>query len=151
MKISVLDFPNPGRSFRMLGSHPPGTRKPESRFNMGKVVSCDECRKAYRTLETLADLRDNDSICLVCNHLIEVEDWDRVLASYEDDDYDDVPEELDEDDFGDDYDDDLGDALDDVDADEMDGDPALAVGVDGDDLDELDDDDADEPDDEDST
>jgi acetyl-CoA carboxylase beta subunit len=82
---------------------------------MGKVISCEECRKAYRSLEALEDLRDNDSVCLVCNHPIEVDDWDRVLASYEDDDYDDVDEEdeEDEDDFGDD---DFGDE--DLEADE---------------------------------
>ena len=63
---------------------------------MGKVVSCEECRKAYRNLEALEDLRDNDGICLVCNAPIEVEDWDRVLASYEDDDFDDDADEIDD-------------------------------------------------------
>ncbi len=83
---------------------------------MGKVVNCEECRKAYRNPESLEDLRDNDGICLVCNSPIEVEDWDRVLASYEDED-DDEAHEVDEDDFGDDAeeepDDDLDDDLDD--------------------------------------
>ena len=80
---------------------------------MGKVVSCSKCRKAYRNLEDLGDLRDNDGICLVCNSSIEVEDWDRVLASYEDEDYDDVAEDIDEDDFDDDDfdDDDFGEDL----------------------------------------
>ena len=87
---------------------------------MGKVVRCEECGKAYRNLETLEDLRDNDGICLVCNAPIEVEDWDRVLASYEDEDFDDDhDDEEDEDDFGDDLDDDLDD--DDMDDDFGDG------------------------------
>ena len=66
---------------------------------MGKVVHCEECHKIYRDVEALEDLRDNDGICLVCNNPIEVEDWDRVLASYAEDDFDDVPEDVDEDDF----------------------------------------------------
>jgi hypothetical protein len=52
---------------------------------MGKIVRCRECGKVYRELDELEDLRDNDSVCLVCNNTIEVADWDRVLASYEDD------------------------------------------------------------------
>jgi hypothetical protein len=55
---------------------------------MGKIVRCRECGKVYRELDELEDLRDNDSVCLVCNNTIEVPDWDRVLASYEDDDGD---------------------------------------------------------------
>ena len=51
---------------------------------MGKIVRCRECGKVYRELDELEDLRDNDSVCLVCNNTIEVADWDRVLASYED-------------------------------------------------------------------
>ena len=86
---------------------------------MGKVVSCTECRKAYRNLVDLEDLRENDGICLVCNSPIEVEDWDRVLASYADDDFDDMAEDVDEDDFaeddfGDDLEDDLGDDFDEL-------------------------------------
>jgi hypothetical protein len=53
---------------------------------MGKIVRCRECGKVYRELDELEDLRDNDSVCLVCNNTIEVADWDRVLASYEDED-----------------------------------------------------------------
>ena len=67
---------------------------------MGKVIRCPECSELYRTLERLEDLRDNDSVCLVCNSPIEVADWDRVLASYEDEDLDDV-DDLDEVDFDD--------------------------------------------------
>lgn len=84
---------------------------------MGKTVHCRECGKVYRELDELEDLRDNDSVCLVCNNTIEVADWDRILASYEDDegdvedlddDWDDeeeddedveVEEDLDDDDF----------------------------------------------------
>lgn len=55
---------------------------------MGKIVRCRECGKVYRDLDELEDLRDNDSVCLVCNSTIEVPDWDRILASYEDDDGD---------------------------------------------------------------
>lgn len=69
---------------------------------MGKVVSCEECHKVYRSLDALEDLRENDGMCLVCNSPIEVKDWDRVLASHGEDDYDDVPDDIDEDDFGDD-------------------------------------------------
>jgi hypothetical protein len=120
---------------------------------MGKVVSCEECRKAYRNIEALEDLRDNDGICLVCNNPIEVEDWDRVLASYEDDDYDDAHEEEDEDDFGDDLDEEDLDDDDDMDDDfgEFDG-KSLGTGAtsldDNDDDDELLDEDEDEDEDE---
>lgn len=55
---------------------------------MGKIVRCRECGKVYRELDELEDLRDNDSVCLVCNNTIEVADWDRILASYEDEDGD---------------------------------------------------------------
>ena len=105
---------------------------------MGKVVSCEECRKAYRSLEALEDLRDNDGICLVCNNPIEVGDWDRVLASYEDEDYDDDHEDEDEDDFGDDLDDDEeeDDFADDFG--ELDGDDLDAVEIDDDDDDDED-------------
>lgn len=119
---------------------------------MGKVVSCEECRKAYRNLEALEDLRDNDSICLVCNNPIEVEDWDRVLASYEDDDYDDQgDEEEDEDDFGDDLDgEELGNEAED-DFGELEGEALDTVELeeDNDDLSDDEDDLSDEDDDED--
>ena len=105
---------------------------------MGKVVSCEECRKAYRNPESLEDLRDNDGICLVCNSPIKVEDWDRVLASYEGED-DDEADEVDEDDFGDDAEEEPDDDLDDdfgedEDFEEFDedGEP-LASGIDDDD------------------
>lgn len=81
---------------------------------MGKIVRCRECGKVYRELDELEDLRDNDSVCLVCNNTIEVADWDRILASYEDDEGD-VEDDEDEDDWddeeaeGDDEEDDLGD------------------------------------------
>ena len=62
---------------------------------MGKTVNCRECGKVYRELDELEDLRDNDSVCLVCNNTVEVADWDRILASYEDDegDADDVEDD----------------------------------------------------------
>ena len=47
---------------------------------MGKVVRCPECSKVYRDPDELEELRDNDSICMVCNAPIEVSDWDRILA-----------------------------------------------------------------------
>jgi hypothetical protein len=64
---------------------------------MGKVVNCLECAKVYRNLEELEDLRDNDAVCMVCNAPIAVADWDRVLASYEEDeeDLDDIEEDED--------------------------------------------------------
>jgi len=76
---------------------------------MGKIVKCRECGKVYRDLEELEDLRDNDSVCMVCNSTIEVADWDRVLASYEDDDGD-----IDDEDEDDDWDDDIDDEDDDL-------------------------------------
>ena len=102
---------------------------------MGRAVNCVECGKVFNDLKKLEDLRENDSICLVCNTPIEVADWDLVLASYDDDedlddldetdiderldeDFADWEEELDDDDFGegvdvpdadDDTDDDAGD------------------------------------------
>ncbi|MEI6129517.1 MAG: hypothetical protein WCR59_05575, partial [Planctomycetota bacterium] len=65
--------------------------------NMGKSVTCRECSKVYRELDELEDLRDNDSVCLTCNNTIEVADWDRILASFEDDEGD--AEEGDDDDW----------------------------------------------------
>ena len=62
---------------------------------MGKIIRCPECSEVYRRLERLEDLRDNDGACMVCNAPIEVQDWDRILASHEDDDLDDV-DDLDE-------------------------------------------------------
>ena len=79
-------------------------------------MRCRECGKVYRDLEELEDLRDNDSVCLVCNGTIEVADWDRILASYEDDDDD---GDVDDDDWDDD-DDDL--EVDDDDDDDLDDD-----------------------------
>lgn len=65
---------------------------------MGKTVRCPECAKVYRGPEELEELRDNDSICMVCNAPIEVADWDRILASWDDDeDLDDIDDDLDED------------------------------------------------------
>ena len=100
---------------------------------MGKIVKCRECGKSYRDPEELEDLRDNDSVCLVCNSTIEVADWDRVLASYEDDDED---SDIDDDDWDDDdvMDDDIDDDDDDDISDE--------------DFDDIDDDDDDDDDDE---
>ncbi|MGC6489298.1 MAG: hypothetical protein ACON4Z_16750 [Planctomycetota bacterium] len=97
---------------------------------MGKILRCRDCGKVYRDVEELEDLRDNDSACLVCNNTIEVADWDRVLASYEEDEEGDVDE--------DDWDDDE-DALDD--ADEADDDD-----VSDDDFEDLEDEDEDDED-----
>jgi hypothetical protein len=64
---------------------------------MGKVVRCPECAKVYRDAEELEELRDNDSVCVICNAPIEVSDWDRILASWEDEeDLDDVDDDLDD-------------------------------------------------------
>ena len=91
-------------SVRAPARHPRPT--PESK-PMGKVVRCPECSKVYRDPDELEELRDNDSICLVCNAPIEVSDWDRILASWEDEeDLDDVDDELDDDWSEDDSDDD---------------------------------------------
>ncbi len=94
---------------------------------MGKPVRCRECGKVYRDLEELEDLRDNDSVCLVCNGTIEVADWDRILASYEDDDDD---GDVDDDDWDDDEDED------DLDVDEDDDDDDADIDDDFEDLDE---------------
>ncbi|MCB9884625.1 MAG: hypothetical protein H6838_03980 [Planctomycetes bacterium] len=99
---------------------------------MGKIVRCRECGKVYRELDELEDLRDNDSVCLVCNNTIEVADWDRILASYEDD-------EGDVDDDEDDWEDD------DVEADE---DEAEDIAED-EEFDDIDDDEEEEDEDED--
>ena len=118
---------------------PRSTSKPTA---MGKIVRCRECGKVYRELDELEDLRDNDSVCLVCNNTIEVADWDRVLASYEDDDGDveeddDWEEDDDEEEAEEAEGEDLGDEdFDDVDEEE-------------DDDDDEDDDDEDEDEDED--
>ena len=90
---------------------------------MGKVVNCLECAKVYRSLEELEDLRDNDAICLVCNAPVEVPDWDRILASYEEDedDLDDIEGDEDveddsEEDWGAGIDEDFDTELDDDDS-----------------------------------
>ena len=57
---------------------------------MGRIVRCAECGEVYEELKTLENLRDNDAVCVVCNAPVEVADWDRVLSSYDDDDFDDV-------------------------------------------------------------
>ncbi len=80
---------------------------------MGKTVRCPECGEVYRSLERIEDVRDNDGVCLVCNAPIEGTDWDKVLASYEDDDIDDVDDLEDVDDLDDDEDLDEDDELDD--------------------------------------
>lgn len=110
--------------------HRAGARPPPSTPTpMGKIVKCRECGKVYRELDELEDLRDNDSVCLVCNNTIEVADWDRILASYEDEDGDvddddwdeDEDAEADEDaedDVGDEDFDDLGDEEEEGDDDE---------------------------------
>ncbi len=66
---------------------------------MGRIVRCPECGEVYQDLESIENLRDNDGICVVCNAPIEIEDWDRVMASYEEEDLDDVDAmDVDEDD-----------------------------------------------------
>ncbi len=82
---------------------------------MGKSVHCKECSKVYRELDELEDLRDNDSVCLVCNNTIEVADWDRILASFEDEDGDVDDEEDDWDDEEESEDDAEADADEDLD------------------------------------
>lgn len=95
---------------------------------MGKILRCRECGKVYRDLEELEDLRDNDSVCLVCNSTIEVPDWDRLLASYEDDETDGDADDIDDDDWDDEVDgddddaDDVDDSIDDDDFDDIDED-----------------------------
>lgn len=108
---------------------------------MGKIVRCRDCGKVYREVEELEDLRDHDSNCLVCNNPIEVPDWDRVLASYEDDDEE--PGDVDEDDWDDD-DDDLDDAEEEEDDHDEDED-GLGDGFEA--LEEEDDDDEEDEDD----
>ena len=106
----------------MHRQRPRGSAPLRTPIPMGKIVRCRECGKVYRELDELEDLRDNDSVCLVCNNTIEVADWDRILASYEDDDGDveddddweeDEEAEADEDEAeeaaDEDFDDDLGD------------------------------------------
>jgi len=77
----------------------PRIRTPLTQPPMGKTVRCRECGKVYRELDELEDLRDNDSVCLVCNNTIEVTDWDRILASFEEDEGD--VEDVEEDDWED--------------------------------------------------
>ena len=101
---------------------------------MGKIVKCRECGKVYRELDELEDLRDNDSTCLACNNVIEVADWDRVLASFEDED--ETDDEEDEDDWDEDSDED-----DDADEDDEDLDEEEDL---DEDLDEEDDEDEDD-------
>lgn len=102
---------------------------------MGRTIRCPECGEVFRELEAIEELRDNDGACVVCNNPIEVADWDRVLASYEDDDYDDVDAIGDDDD---DEDDDSGGGWDDDDAVDIDDD---GFDDDDEDLDDEDDDD----------
>ncbi len=50
---------------------------------MGKTIRCDTCNRSYRTLKAVEALRDNDGVCLECENPIEVEDWDEVVESYD--------------------------------------------------------------------
>ena len=84
---------------------------------MGKSVHCKECGKVYRELEELEDLQNNDSVCLVCNNTIEVADWDRILASFEDEDGEGDEEDEDWDDDDEEDDDEEEDVDDDEDLD----------------------------------
>lgn len=107
---------------------------------MGKSVNCRECGKVYRELDELEDLRDNDSVCLVCNNTVEVADWDRILASFEDEDGD--VEEVDEED-------DWDDEEDDEDEEDLEVDEDLDEDLDDDVEEEEEDDDADDDEDDD--
>ena len=123
-----------------------GSRPVSKPTALGNIVRCRECGKVYRELDELEDLRDNDSVCLVCNNTIEVADWDRVLASYEDED---AEGEGDEDDWEDDDaeagDDEADEAADDFDEiEEEEGDDE-----EGDDEEEDEDEDEDEEEEED--
>ena len=102
---------------------------------MGRIIRCPQCTEVYRDLDAIEELRDNDGACVVCNHPIEVPDWDRVLASHEDDVYDDV-EALDGDDDDEEGDWDGGD-----DEIEIDDDDHYDDDDDGFDIDDEDDDD----------
>ncbi len=104
---------------------------------MGKSVTCKECSKVYRELDELEDLRDNDSVCLVCNNTIEVADWDRILASFEDDEGD-VDDLDDEDDWDDDDEDE------DEDEDDLEAGEEVEEEVEEDDVEEEEDDDDDD-------
>src|SRR5690606_6664726 len=119
----VMEVHRPGTSPPALGqafAARPCLRNPEQPdgTHMGKVIRCEECGRIYRTLEDIEDLRDNDGICMSCNAVIEVSDWDRILASYEEeeDDLDDV----DDDDLDDEDEEDEDDDWDSDDADEPD-------------------------------
>jgi hypothetical protein len=115
---------------------------------MGKIVRCRECGEVYRELEQLEDLRDNDSVCIKCNNTIEVADWDRVLASYEDEeDADEEDDDWDEED-DEEEDDEADEPADGFDAIEEDEDEEADDDEDDDDEDD-DDDDEDEDEDED--
>jgi hypothetical protein len=115
---------------------------------MGKIVRCRECGEVYRELDQLEDLRDNDSVCLKCNNTIEVADWDRVLASYEDEeDADEEDDDWDEED-DEEEDDEADEPADGFDAIEEDEDEEADDDEDDDDEDD-DDDDEDEDEDED--
>ncbi|MFM1873746.1 MAG: hypothetical protein RL398_3168 [Planctomycetota bacterium] len=111
--LAAISRYSDGRTYR-----PPPLLPP----NMGKIVRCRECGEVYRDIEALELLRDNDSVCTTCNSTIEVADWDRILASYEDDegDVDDDEDDWeDEEEADEDEDDDVGDEdFDDLDEDE---------------------------------
>jgi hypothetical protein len=113
---------------------------------MGKIVRCRECGEVYRELEQLEDLRDNDSVCIKCNNTIEVADWDRVLASYEDED---EASDEDEEDWDEDEDDDEEEEEGDESSDSLDELDEEEEEEEEDDDDDEDDDDEDEDEDED--
>ncbi len=55
---------------------------------MGIEISCPECGKVYRTRGQLELLKDNESLCLKCRAFIDVDDWDEIIASFDDEDID---------------------------------------------------------------
>ncbi len=91
-KVAIWSGPPPPRRGGTSGPSATSTKR-KNGTDMGKVIRCEECGRAYRTLDDIEDLRDNDGICMSCNAVIEVSDWDRILASYEDEDLDDVDDE----------------------------------------------------------
>lgn len=129
----------------------PRIRTPLTQPPMGKTVRCRECGKVYRELDELEDLRDNDSVCLVCNNTIEVTDWDRILASFEEDEGD--VEDVEEDDDWEDEaegDEEESEADEDVEEDlDVDGEEDEDEDEEGDEEEEGDEDDEDEEEDED--
>jgi len=78
---------------------------------MGIEIVCPECGRIYRTREQLEMLKDNESLCLKCRAFIDVDDWDEIMASLDDEDID----------ISDDFDDDIHiDGIDEEDEEDLD-------------------------------